>query len=132
MLKFRDKPAHERKHAIQMIFRKYPDRIPVYVSKEDYNKPGNITTSLLSYTKKSDNIPTIDKDRFLVPGDLTVGQFLYVIRQRIKLKPEQALYIYFNNMLMNTNMTIKEVYMQHKNEEDDMLYCVYNTENTFG
>jgi GABA(A) receptor-associated protein len=132
MLKFRDRPVNERKSTVHSIFKKYPDRIPVHVSKENDNKPGNITTSLLGYPTKTDNIPTIDKDRFLVPSDLTVGQFLYVIRQRIKLKPEQALYIYFNNELVNTSMTIKEVYRQHKNIEDDMLYCVYSTENTFG
>jgi GABA(A) receptor-associated protein len=114
MLKFRDRPANERKNTVHMIFKKYPDRIPVHVSKEN------------------NNVPTIDKDRFLVPSDLTVGQFLYVIRHRIKLKPEQALYIYFNNQLVNTSTTIKEVYNQHKNIEDDMLYCVYSTENTFG
>ena len=43
---------------------------------------------------KSDDIPDIDKKKYLVPCDLTVGQFVYVIRKRIKLKPEKALFIY--------------------------------------
>lgn len=32
--------------------------------------------------------------RFLVPADLTVGQFVYVIRKRIKLSPEKAIFIF--------------------------------------
>jgi GABA(A) receptor-associated protein len=35
--------------------------------------------------EKSD-IATIDKKKYLVPADLTVGQFVYVIRKRIKLR----------------------------------------------
>jgi len=114
MVNFKDRPLEERRNMIQSIFKKYPDRIPIYLSKG------------------SSNIPDIDKDRFLVPSDLTVGQFLYVIRTRIKLKPEQALYIFFNNEIANTSMLIKEVYTRYKNEEDEMLYATYSTENTFG
>ena len=114
MIKFCDRPVIERKNTVHSIFKKYPDRIPVYVKK------GN------------DNTPDIDKDRYLVPSDLTVGQFLYVIRKRIKLKPEQALYIFFNDQLVNTSTLVKEVYDTYKNKDDEMLYAVYSTENTFG
>jgi hypothetical protein len=38
---------------------------------------------------KSD-IAEIDKKKYLVPMDLTVGQFVYVIRKRIKLSPEKV------------------------------------------
>lgn len=40
--------------------------------------------------------------RYLVPGDLTVGQFVYVIRKRIKLTPEKAIFIFVNNVLPPT------------------------------
>jgi GABA(A) receptor-associated protein len=43
--------------------------------------------------EKSD-IATIDKKKYLVPADLTVGQFVYVIRKRIKLSPEKAIFIF--------------------------------------
>ena len=33
------------------------------------------------------DIPLIDKKKYLVPSDLTVGQFVYVIRKRIKVGP---------------------------------------------
>lgn len=40
--------------------------------------------------------------RYLVPADLTVGQFVYVIRKRIKLPPEQAIFIFINDRLPQT------------------------------
>ena len=35
-------------------------------------------------------------------ADLTVGQFIYVIRKRIKLPPERALFIFANNVIPPT------------------------------
>ena len=67
------------------IREKYPDRIPVIVEKAG----------------RSD-IPNIDKKKYLVPGDLTAGQFVYVIRKRIKLSPEKAIFIFVNNILPPT------------------------------
>ena len=40
--------------------------------------------------------------RYLVPSDLTVGQFVYVIRKRIKLSPEKAIFVFTNNTLPAT------------------------------
>lgn len=49
-------------------------------------------------------IEDIDKKKYLVPADLTVGQFVYVIRKRIKLAPEKAIFIFVNNTLPPTGM----------------------------
>jgi GABA(A) receptor-associated protein len=72
----------KRKAEAERIRQKYPDRIPVICEKVD----------------KSD-IPTIDKKKYLVPADLTVGQFVYVIRKRIKLSPEKAIFIFVEEIL---------------------------------
>ena len=40
--------------------------------------------------------------RYLVPADLTVGQFVYVIRKRIKLSSEKAIFIFIKNTLPPT------------------------------
>ena len=40
--------------------------------------------------------------RYLVPADLTVGQFVYVIRKRIKLSSEKAIFIFVDNVLPPT------------------------------
>ena len=45
---------------------------------------------------------TILSCRYLVPSDLTVGQFVYVIRKRIKVSPEKAIFMFVQNVLPPT------------------------------
>lgn len=40
--------------------------------------------------------------RYLVPADLTVGQFVYVVRKRIKLSAEKAIFVFVKNILPPT------------------------------
>eukprot|EP00163_Fabomonas_tropica_P010225 TRINITY_DN2030_c0_g2_i1.p2 TRINITY_DN2030_c0_g2~~TRINITY_DN2030_c0_g2_i1.p2 ORF type:complete len:125 (+),score=44.04 TRINITY_DN2030_c0_g2_i1:292-666(+) len=104
----------KRQAESQRIRSKYPDRIPVICEKAE----------------KSD-IPDIDKKKYLVPADLTVGQFVYVIRKRIKLSPEKAIFIFVKNVLPATASLMSTVYEEHK-DEDGFLYITYSGENTFG
>jgi len=104
----------KRKSEATRIREKYPDRIPVIVEKAD----------------KSD-IVDIDKKKYLVPADLTVGQFVYVIRKRIKLSPEMAIFIFVNNVLPPTAALMSSIYDDHK-DADGFLYITYSGENTFG
>jgi len=69
----------ERKQESDRIRAKYPDRIPVICEK----------------TEKS-SVQDIDKKKYLVTADLTCGQFVYVIRKRLKLPAEQAIYLFVN------------------------------------
>ena len=80
--------------------------------------------------EKSD-IATIDKKKYLVPADLTVGQFVYVIRKRIKLSPEKAIFIFVDEVLPPTAALMSSIYDEHK-DEDGFLYITYSGENTFG
>lgn len=112
---FKEKVSFEKRLTeSKRIREKYPERIPVIVEK----KPDN-------------DIPTIDKIKYLVPADLTVGQFVYVIRKRIKLKPEKALFIHVGNRLIETSRLMSSVYEELK-EDCGFLYTVYSGENTFG
>lgn len=52
------------------------------------------------------DIDDIDKKKYLVPCDLTVGQFVYVIRKRIKLQPEKGIFIFVNNVLPSTGEVV--------------------------
>ena len=72
---------------------------------------------------KSD-IPVIDKKKYLVPSDLTVGQFCYVIRKRIKLAPEKAIFIFVNEVLPPTAALMSSIYDEHK-DDDGFLYITY-------
>jgi len=97
---------------------KYPDRVPVIVQR--------------SKGRSQDAIPDIDKHKFLVPQDLSAGQFIYVIRKRIKLDSIQALYLFCGTgILPPTSVMISDLYHSHK-DEDGFLYISYAGENTFG
>ncbi|WFD29152.1 ubiquitin-like protein atg8 [Malassezia sp. CBS 17886] len=112
---FKKEHSFEQRSAeAERIRLKYPDRIPVICEKAD----------------KTD-IPTIDKKKFLVPSDLTVGQFVYVIRKRIKLVPEKAIFIFVGDVLPATAAMMSAIYEEYKNE-DGFLYVSYSGENTFG
>lgn len=107
-------PLEKRQAEALRIREKYPDRIPVIVEKSE----------------RSD-IPDIDKKKYLVPSDLTVGQFVYVIRKRIQLNPEKAIFIFVKNLLPPTAALMMTVYDEHK-DEDGFLYIQYSGESTFG
>ena len=105
----------KRKSESTRIRVKYPDRIPIICEKST-----------------NSTIDDIDKNKFLVPSDLTVGQFVYIIRKRIKLEPEKAIFIFVNNSILPpTSKLIVEMFDEYK-DEDGFLYIVYSGENTFG
>lgn len=104
----------QRQREAKRLMDKYSDRVPVIVERSDKSK-----------------IQDIDKHKFLVPSDQTVGQMVYVIRRRIKLSPEKAIFVFVNNVLPPTAALISEIYQTHKNE-DGFLYITYAGENVFG
>ena len=81
---------------------------------------------------RDESLPEIDKKKFLVPADLTIGQFVYVIRKRIKLAPEQAVFLFVGGgTLPPTVAPLQTVYDNHK-DEDGFLYMTFTGEATFG
>ena len=106
----------KRKYESSKIMEKYSERLPVIVQKKENN---------------SNNIPTIEKTKYLVPRDLSVGQFVYIIRKRIKLDASKALFIFINNSLPATSELLDNLYEKNK-DEDGFLYIFYSGENTFG
>lgn len=73
----------------------------------------------------------IDKKKYLVPSDLTCGQFVYVIRKRLKLPAEKAIFLFVNGSIPPTAAMLNTVYEQHK-DKDGFLYISYSDENVFG
>ena len=76
-------------------------------------------------------LPNIDKCKYLVPRDMNLGQFIYIIRKRIQLESHQALFVTVNGVLGSSSTVISELYDNNK-DEDGFLYVVYTSENTFG
>ncbi|XP_024017269.1 autophagy-related protein 8a-like [Morus notabilis] len=81
--------------------------------------------------KKESDLPDLNQRPYLVPADLIVGQFVYVVRKRIKLGAEKAIFIFVKNILPPTAAMMSAIYEEHK-DEDGFLYMTYNGENTFG
>ena len=105
-------PFAERLAKSRYIRDKYPDRLPIIVD----------TTGTL---------PKLDKHKFLVPCDLTVSQLMYVVRKRMSLRPEVAMFMYVGTVMLQGGATITEVYHEAK-DEDGFLYLLAAGENTFG
>lgn len=55
-------------------------------------------------------ISELDKQKYLVPSDLTVGQFYFLIRKRIHLRAEDALFFFVNNIIPPTSATMGSLY----------------------
>ena len=111
----KNKSFNSRSTESERILTKYPDRLPIIVERN----------------KKDKRVPDIDKTKFLVPLDLTIGQFVYVVRQRIKLNASQSLFLFVNGILPCTSELLVTTYKNHK-DMDGFLYVTYMSEETFG
>ena len=114
MTKFKELHSFEKRLAeSQKILEKYRSSAPVIV--EPY----------------SDQAPSIDRCKFLVPWDLTYGQLIYVVRKRIDLSREKSLFMFCSGIVPMQNKTIIELHRMY-GEEDGFLYFTYALEDTFG
>ena len=112
---FRKRNNLEKRTSESMgVLSKYPDRIPIIVERH--------------HTCKLDNI---DKSKYLVPKDMTMGQFTYIIRKRISLDSSEAIFITINGSLSSSSEIVGSVY-ESKKDKDGFLYITYTSENTFG
>ncbi|PKK23846.1 GABA(A) receptor-associated protein like 2 [Columba livia] len=93
---------------------KYPDRVPVIVEKVSGSQ-----------------IVDIDKRKYLVPSDITVAQFMWIIRKRIQLPSEKAIFLFVDKTVPQSSLTMGQLYEKEK-DEDGFLYVAYSGENTFG
>jgi GABA(A) receptor-associated protein len=105
----------KQKDEVKRIINKFPGRVPILVYKDP----------------RSD-IQEVGKNKFLVPRDLKWDNFLLVIRKRITLTPEKGLFIFVNNIMLNSNSgTVGDIYEQYK-ESSGYLVISYAGESVFG
>jgi GABA(A) receptor-associated protein len=102
----------KRKEQAKIIMEKYPNRLPIIC-------------------ETSGKLPELDKHKYLIPEDLKSSSFMYVIRKRIKLQPEKAMYFFVNNKLLQANSEMSQIYHKYK-DEDGFLYIYACSESTFG
>lgn len=107
----------QRKAESSKIREKYPNRTPIIVEK---------------FKNANEDVPEIDKTKYLVPSDITVGQILYVIRKRIQLPAVKSLYIFTDKGTIPPTASLISSIAKDYADEDGFLYFTYNTNNTFG
>lgn len=106
-----------RKDESSRMRQRHHDRIPVVVQRA----MGETT------------LPDVDKKKYLVPVDMTVGQFMHVLRKRVDLPPEIAIFLFvgFTNDLPSTQSLLSALDEKYR-DEDGFLYLTYQGESTFG
>ena len=105
----------QRKEQSEKILQQYPDRIPIICEKAASSK-----------------LPDIDKNKYLVPTDLTAYKFSFIIRKRIKMPEKDSLYFFVNSRyLLKGDTLMSEVYNNRK-DTDGFLYITYTDETTLG
>ncbi|CAN6818476.1 unnamed protein product [Brassica oleracea var. botrytis] len=103
-------PLEARMGEATRMREKYPDRIPVRIIFFFY-----LNLVIMEKAGQSD-LPDIDKNKYLVPADLTVGQFKYVVRKRVK--PGAEILVFVNNTLIPPNAALMSaIYEKHKDED---------------
>lgn len=110
------KSAASRKQEVANIRSKFPNKIPVIV--ERYGREGSL--------------PLLDKTRFLVPQELTMSQFVTILRNRMQLQSTMSLYLLVNNRsLVSLSRPLSEVYRECR-DDDGFLYVTYASQEVFG
>lgn len=114
-MRVEESPFETRSRECRNVLTKYPDRIPVIVQPR----------------KNNNQLPKIDKSKYIVPSDLTFSQFIYVVRRRLRLDSHSALFLFANKSIIPASHGMRQVYEEHKSE-DGFLYLEYDFENVFG
>jgi GABA(A) receptor-associated protein len=108
--------AEQRRKECDKIRNQFSEKIPIICEKDPKS-----------------NIRDIDKTKYLVPADLTVSQFSFMIRKRIEIEKEAAFFLLANGKHSITGDTLlSEIYERYKDPEDGFLYIAYASELTWG
>ncbi|KAF8764858.1 Gamma-aminobutyric acid receptor-associated like protein [Argiope bruennichi] len=108
------KSLESRKVESKEIFQLYPNSIPVVLEKAPNGR-----------------VPTAQKEKYLVPRNLTVADFLLMVRKNVLLHDDSSLYLMAGRgKVLSPSWTMGEVFDKEK-DEDGFLYLIYNSYYNF-
>ena len=110
------KTAIERSKQSSSLRKSYPDRVPVIVDRHQSEKI----------------LPQLAKQKYLVPGNMTLGNFVSVIREKLPKFGQMSITIFCRNVQIgNMSTTLSEI-SQKMSDRDGFVYLEYMGESTFG
>jgi GABA(A) receptor-associated protein len=111
---FTEKEINFIKSEVEILRKKYPSNIPIIVICKDNLK--------------------LNKNKYLVNGEITLGQFLFTLRKRLNktLSESDGLFIFAGNIIPPSSEMLSEIYNKYKDMNTGMLYLTLCKENTFG
>ena len=117
--KFKFKTDHsdeERKNESSRILREYPNRVPIICEVA----PRSI-------------LPPLKKTKYLVSYDMTISQFMFLIRRNIELSKETSLFLLTpKGISLVGNSSMLDEYNKHKDKQDNFFYLFCDCEETWG
>jgi hypothetical protein len=97
------------------LLKKYHDRIPVIVEKNEH-------IDLENY-------------KYLLPKHMNLATFLSIIRTKLNITKNQAIFTFVKSydgyIMCPMNESIEQIYNSHRSN-DNFLYLKFGIENTFG
>jgi hypothetical protein len=114
---FKSTPWNVRFSRAEAMRKKYSTKVPVVIDRVN------------------DKSPKAEQNRFLVPSDMVLAQFLTVIRKKMPaLKPNESicLFLHEKTILPTASSRMADLYAAHHDKEDNFLYFTYAVENCFG
>lgn len=106
--------AHKREYTIEQrktesarVRERYNDRVPVICEKMPESDvptvdvrgapPHLLTARPHANSRGARLLASLQKSKYLIPMDMTVGQLVYVLRKRISLPSDKAIFVFVNN-----------------------------------
>lgn len=114
---FKDKKSfNSRKKDSDTILEQHPDKLPIIIERYKHEK----------------GLPVLDKIKYLVPFEMTMGTLSSIIRKRLQLNSTQTLFLIVNQKNVFCSSTpLGEIYSNEK-DNDGFMYVVYASQEVFG
>lgn len=116
MLPFRTRLTQEqRAREFTRVTTRHPEHVPTILERGD---PA---------------APRLDREKFLLPPNLTVAQLVYVVRRRLRMGSDEALFLVCGKgTVVGGPTTVRELSLRFSDPSDGFLYVRYTLEHAFG
>jgi GABA(A) receptor-associated protein len=107
-------PLAERKRACERARMRHPAHVPTILERSGADTP------------------VMNREKFLLSGALTGSQLQYVVRRRLALRGDEAIFLLCDRRVVPATASVFELDARHRDPDDGFLYVVYTCENAFG